>query len=70
MINDRNISGDLWKSFDYSTVSEIIQKDETSRIQATVDKFANQSKREKFELNESKSESIFQNLIRTLIQSF
>ena len=58
MINDLNVPGDLWKYVDGTTISEIIQRDETSHIQKVVDEFANHSKRDKFVLNESKCKEL------------
>ena len=59
MINDLNISGvDMWKYVDDSTFAEIIQKDEISHIQATVDDLANKSRVDKFQLNDSKCKEL------------
>ena len=55
MLNDLASPGkDMWKYVDDSTISETILKNEVSHIKDAVDDLANQSRADKFQLNESK----------------
>ena len=55
MINDlASLGKDMWKYVDDSTISETILKNEVSHIKDAVDDWANQSRADKFQLNELK----------------
>ena len=60
MINDLGVSDvkDQWKYVDDSTMSECVEKDNTSAIQKWVDEFAEKSSAGGFDLKESKCKEL------------
>ena len=54
MINDIDVEVPMWKYVDDTSILEIVSKDSSSNIQASVDSFETQCSRSKFELNEDK----------------
>ena len=54
MINDMDVEAPMWKYVDDTSILEIVSKDSSSNIQASVDSFETQCSRNKFELNEDK----------------
>ena len=59
MINDLNvIDANLWKYVDDTTISELVDKHELSRVQSLVDELTEKAKDDKFQLNEAKCKEL------------
>ena len=59
MIDDIDVTNtDLWKYVDDTTIAELVQKGETSKIQDAVDELTAKSCRNKFQLNEAKCKEL------------
>ena len=67
MINDLNISQptmSMWKFADDTTVSEVIPKGDSSKLQETIHEIANWSRNNKFQLNPSKCKELIINFTK------
>ena len=58
-INDLNVTdANLWKYVDDTTISELVDKHELSRVQSLVDELTEKAKDDKFQLNEAKCKEL------------
>ena len=61
MINDLDVPGQdisMWKYVDDTTIAEAVNRNESSKLQDTVDELARQVAADKFQLNESKCKEL------------